>query len=92
MNPSGEWLLEETGGRLRGLLIATEKQLSGTTVAIIDELIDSNEQEIAAEMLSDMLVEAGSTIASTVFATYCWVAEAMRMDPISVEQLRPLVR
>lgn len=78
-------------GRVRGLLISLAEQLPPVTVGLVDELLDANEQGIAVEMLSEMLVESGARLSADDLAVFEEVIDAMQLDRLNVERLRPLV-
>jgi hypothetical protein len=82
---------EEVQGRARGLLIAVAPKLSSVTVGLVDEMIDANECGVALEIMSEMLVESRAAISSEDLAMMNELVRTMRLDPISVERLRPLV-
>jgi hypothetical protein len=82
---------EEVQGRARGLLIAVAPQLPSVTIGLVDEMIDANECGVALEIMSEMLVESRAIISSQELAMIRELVETMRLDPINVERLRPLV-
>src|SRR5687768_5180583 len=57
---------DDLRGRVRGLLITVADQLPVATAGIVDELIDADEQGIAVEMLSEMLVESNAPISPDI--------------------------
>lgn len=78
-------------GRVRGLLISLAEQLPPVTVGLVDELLDANEQGIAVEILSAMLVESKARISPELMAVFVDLVEEMNLDPLNVERLQPLV-
>jgi hypothetical protein len=61
---------EHIRSRVRGLLIAVADQLPAVTAGLVDELLDANEQGVAVEMLSEMLVESNAQIEmAAIYAT-----------------------
>jgi len=78
-------------GRVRGLLIAVADQLPAVTAGLVDELLDANEQGVALEMLSEMLVESNARIPPDVLMVFEEVVDEMQLDRLNVERLRPLV-
>ena|ERR1022692_178433 len=82
---------EEVQGRARGLLVAVSPQLPSVTIGLVDEMIDANECGVALEIMSEMLVESRGVISSQELAMISDLVETMRLDPINVERLRPLV-
>lgn len=82
---------EDIRGRVRGVLIAVADQLPSMTAGLVDELLDANEQGVAVEMLSEMLVESSARIGPEVMAVFEDVVEEMKLDRRNVERLRPLV-
>lgn len=82
---------DQIRGRVRGLLISLADQLPPVTVGLVDELLDANEQGIAVEMLSEMLVESRARISADDLKVFEDVIDAMQLDRLTVERLRPLV-
>ena len=77
--------------RVRGLLISLAAQLPPATVGIVDELLDANEQGIALEILSEMLVESKARISPELMTVFIDIVDEMQLDRVNVERLRPLV-
>lgn len=82
---------DDIRGRVRGLLITVAEQLPAVTAGLVDELLDANEQGIAVELLSEMLVESNARISPETIAMFEDVVEEMKLDKANVERLRPLV-
>lgn len=82
---------EDIRGRVRGLLITVADQVPELTVGLVDELLDANEQGVAVEMLSEMLVESNAEISPDAIAIFEKLVGEMQLDPLNVERLRPLV-
>lgn len=82
---------EDIRGRVRGLLITLADQLPAITAGLVDELLDANEQGVAVEMLSEMLVEAKARISPETMTAFEDVVEEMNLDRTNVERLRTLV-
>ena len=76
-------------GRVRGLLIAVADQLPAVTVGLVDDLLDSNEQGVALEILSEMLVESNARISTDVLSVFGELVDEMQLDPANVDRLRP---
>lgn len=82
---------EEVQGRARGLLIAVAPQLPAMTIGLVGEMIDANECGVALEIMSEMLVESHAVISAQELTMFSELVETMRLDPITLERLRPLV-
>lgn len=82
---------DDIRGRVRGLLITVADQLPAVTAGLVDELLDANEQGIAVEMLSEMLVESSARISPDTIAMFEEVVADMKLDQENVERLRPFV-
>ena len=82
---------EDIRGRVRGLLITLGDQLPVVTARLVHELLDANEQGVAVEMLSEMLVESKARISSDTMAVFEDVVDEMKLDQANVERLRPLL-
>jgi hypothetical protein len=82
---------EEIQGRARGLLIAVAPQLPAVTVGLVGEMIDANECGVALEIMSEMLVESRAAVSAQELTMLSELVETMRLDPLTVERVRPLV-
>jgi hypothetical protein len=82
---------DDIRGRVRGLLITVADQLPAVTAGLVDELLDANEQGIAVEMLSEMLVESNARISPETVAVFAALIDEMELDRLNLERLRPLV-
>lgn len=82
---------DDIRGRVQGLLINVADQLPPVTVGLVDELLDANELGVAVEMLSEMLVESNARLSPDAIAIFKGLVDDMKLDPLTVERLRPLV-
>lgn len=82
---------DDVRGRVRGLLIVLADQLPAVTVGLVDEFLDADEQGVAVELLSEMLVESRARISSDTLAAFSTVVKEMELDPTNLDRLRPLV-
>jgi len=82
---------DDIRGRVQGLLITVADQLPAVTVGLVDELLDANELGIAVEMLSEMLVESNARLSRDAMTIFKDLVDEMKLDPLNVERLRPLV-
>ena len=82
---------EELQGRIRGLLITVSDQLPPYTVGLVDRMIEANECGVALETISDMLVESSAVLPAEVLEIVEGLVTMMELNPLNVEQLRPLV-
>ncbi len=82
---------EDIRGRVRGLLITVADQLPAVTAGLVDELLDANEQGVAVEMLSEILVQSTARISPETMTVFEDVVRDMKLDPANVDRLRPLV-
>lgn len=82
---------DDIRGRVRGLLITVADQLPVVTAGLVDELLDANEQGVAVEMLSEMLVQSNARISPETMAVFEDVVVAMGLNSANVDRLRPLM-
>ncbi len=83
---------EELQGRVRGVVISVADQLPPVTVRLATEMIDANECGVALETVSEMLVESGAVLSDEIVGMVEGLVQAMALDAVNVDRLRPLAR